>query len=41
MGTIPAQQAGRIANRIVSVAAGVALAVLIVQHSITRRRQPR
>jgi hypothetical protein len=37
--TIPARQAGHIVNRVVSVIAGMALAVLIIQHSATRRRQ--
>ncbi len=39
MGTNPALQAGRVANRVISLLAGLALAVLIVQHSITRRAE--
>jgi hypothetical protein len=39
MGTIPAREAARVANRVLSLVAGVVLAVLIVQHSATRRPQ--
>jgi hypothetical protein len=41
MGTNPAQQAGRITHRVVSLVAGVALAVLMVQHSAARKAAQR
>jgi hypothetical protein len=41
MGTNPAQQAGRVTHRVVSLVASVALAVLMVQHSAARKRSER
>lgn len=39
MGTIPAREAARVANLLLSQVAGVVLAMLIVQHSATRKPQ--
>jgi hypothetical protein len=41
MGTNPARQAGQIGHRVASQVAGLALAVLMVQHSAHRKASAR